>query len=90
MKFSLDKQQQIDLDKWCKEQNEKAIAAQKLQFKNPPPHVVECWESGYPYGGAATGALTYSFTPTSLGVKVEVHNANTGESIELSDNDLSA
>lgn len=83
--FSLDKQQQLDLDKWCKEQDARAVAAQKLQIKNPPAHVKECWDAGYPYGGAAGGSLTYSFTPTSLGVSVKVHNAHTGESIDLSD-----
>lgn len=83
--FSIDKQQHLDLIEWCKEQDAKAVSEQKLQIKNPPAHVRECWDAGYPYGGAAGGSLTYSFTPTSLGVSVKVHNAHTGESIDLSD-----
>lgn len=30
------------------------------------------WENGYPYEGASGGGLTYSFTPTSLGVVFQV------------------
>lgn len=34
---------------------------------------------------AIGGAITYSFTPTSLGTVVKVHNAVTNEEIDLSD-----
>ena len=40
-----------------------------------------------PYYGSCGGELTYSFTPTSLGVVVVVRNGVTGESINLTDYD---
>ena len=41
----------------------------------------------YPYMGAIGGGTTYSFTPTSLGVIVKVHDALTKEVLDLSDYD---
>lgn len=32
----------------------------------------EIWPNGQPYGGAIGGAVTYQFTPTSLGVVFKV------------------
>ena len=40
---------------------------------------------GYPYSGTIGGTLTYSFTPTSLGVTIIVTDAHTGASINLTD-----
>ncbi len=45
-------------------------------------------ENGRPYYGAIGGALTYSFTPTSLGIVVKVKHGFTDAEIDLSDYDL--
>lgn len=39
------------------------------------------------YYGACGGALTYEFTPTTLGLCIVVRNGVTGESINLTDYD---
>lgn len=84
--FSLDRDQELRLETWVSEQNARAVQAQK----DNPPNVAlalleSCWEEGYPYGGAIGGDLTYSFTPTSLGVVVHVTNSHTDETIDLTD-----
>lgn len=35
--------------------------------------------------GAIGGAITYSFTPTSLGTIVKLHDSVTGEELDLTD-----
>jgi hypothetical protein len=44
----------------------------KKTFKNPNELIEFCWKSGHPYGGTIGGGLTYSFTPTSVGIVLEV------------------
>ncbi len=39
--------------------------------------------NGAPYGGAAGGALTYSFTPTSLGVAAKVYDEHSKQTLDL-------
>jgi hypothetical protein len=51
------------------------------------PIQAACLESGRPYYGAIGGALTYSFTPTSLGTVVKVKHGFTDAEIDLSDYD---
>ena len=43
---------------------------------------------GSPYEGCSGGAITYSFTPTSLGVAVVVRYALTNEELNVTDYDL--
>lgn len=68
--------QEFQVKDFLKEENVKAIEMQKQEYgdaKTSP--FTECWEMGQPYGGPLGGLLTFSFTPTSLGVIVEVsHN----------------
>lgn len=85
--FSLTDNQTIRLCQWTAEQNRVAVEEQR---KNPPAHVSRellesCWESGYPYGGAIGGSLTFMFTPTGLGVVTKVRDAFTGQELDLSD-----
>lgn len=42
---------------------------------------------GYPYSGAIGGTLTYSFTPTSIGVVFKVKDNLSGEVLDLTDYD---
>lgn len=37
-----------------------------------PEYISSCWALGYPYTGAIGGALTYEFSPTSLGFVKQV------------------
>lgn len=73
--FQLTKQQQLELEAWKEMQDAKVLAMQR---------------EGYPsqehaYYGCSGGAYTYSFTPTTLGLCVEVTNSVTKESIDLTD-----
>src|SRR3546814_18969748 len=45
-----------------------AVTAQRATYPDPSPIMRDCWAIGRPYEGAIAGGLTYSFTPTSLGV----------------------
>lgn len=84
--FSLSEKQAAQLSVWTAKQNAQAVAAQKQNPPDVPRAILESsWEDGYPYGGAIGGSLTFSFTPTSLGVAVKVTDAHTGEAIDLSD-----
>ena len=86
MNFQLTADQIVKLDNWLDIQTANAIAKQKADPPNVPIELLEaCWENGYPYSGAIGGSLTYSFTPTSLGVSVTVTDAHTKQSIDLSD-----
>lgn len=84
--FTLSIAQDRKLYDWVLEQNKKAIEAQKENPPNISREILEsCWEEGFPYGGAVGGSLTYSFTPTSLGVCVKVTDAFTKETIDLTE-----
>lgn len=86
MKFLLTENQTIRLDEWKANQNKKAVQEQKQNPPDVPQDLLdEFWEMGYPYGGAVGGNLTYSFTPTSIGVVVTVKDAFTNETIDLTD-----
>lgn len=84
--FTLTEQQNTTLFEWLEKENNKVIADQKTSPPDVPRDVLEaCWEEGNPYGGAIGGALTYSFTPTSIGMVVVVKNGHTGNEIDLTD-----
>ena len=68
--FTLTKEEYEKLDKWSKLQD--AIVAKKQN-------------SAEPYYGAVGGAITYSFTPTSLGVITKVKHAVTKDVLDLTD-----
>lgn len=42
-----------------------------------------CWEAGYPYTGAIGGGITYSFSPTSIGMVTKV--SAFGQELDLTD-----
>ncbi|MFA5767445.1 MAG: hypothetical protein WC919_05970 [Candidatus Paceibacterota bacterium] len=76
--FGLDAKQAEQLRAWSAEQDKKVIEQQKGTS-------VE--HEGEAYYGCSGGALTYMFTPTSLGLVTEVKNNLTGETINLTDFD---
>lgn len=82
--FTLDENQYKKLNEWLVVQNKNAIQMQKnegLDKKNST--AAENHKMGYPYMGAIGGFLTYSFTPTGLGVVIKVTHAITNEMIDL-------
>lgn len=85
--FTLSDDQQETLTAWYKDRLVEGVKKQKEDMPNPPPHVKECWEAGFPYGGAPDGALTYHFTPTSIGVGLTVTDAHTDSKIDLTEYD---
>ena len=87
--FSITDKQNSKIAQWCDDQNAKAIERQK---ENPPRNIPmsmleSSWEKGYPYGGAIGGDLTYSFTPTNIGVVVKITHGLTNETLDISDYD---
>lgn len=84
MKFELSDEQVKRYYAWVKQTNMLAIEKQKENL----PHTriyLECWEAGYPYGGAIGGAHTFSFTHTSLGTICKVKDAFTNKELDLTD-----
>lgn len=73
--FTLDAEQQEKLAKWLKEIEPEILEIQKNFSKSAPLN--------RPYYGSAGGGLTYSFTPTGLGVVVEVTEYHTNKTINL-------
>lgn len=62
------------------------IERQRATIKMAHEFVVQCWDAGYPWEGASGGGLTYSFTPTSVGV---VERVKYGEyELDLTEYDL--
>jgi hypothetical protein len=76
--FKLDDKQIAKLTQWSNEQDRKVIELQKGTDVEHP---------GEAYYGCSGGALTYMFTPTNLGLVVEVKNNMTDEVINLTDYD---
>ena len=88
--FTLTDEELKAIDEWLMDEiYPEVIAEQKRNFKANEinPVVLSHWEDGQPYGGAIGGGVTYSFTPTSLGVVVKVKEAHTGKELDLTDYD---
>lgn len=88
MKFEVDESQMDKLEAWITEQDLKAVEIQK---QTPRHHKDTCytmmWENGVPYTGAIGGAISYTFTPTSIGVVATVTHAITKEELNVTDFD---
>ncbi len=77
--FALTEEQMNKLNAWLEEIKPEILEKQKKFSKSAP--------KDRPYYGAAGGGLTYSFTPTGLGVVVEVTEYHTKKTINLTDYD---
>lgn len=89
--FTITDTEMEKLNTWLNEQDALAIENQKETIKEDDPSYQwyrSCWDEGYPYTGAIGGGLTYSFSPTSIGMVVKVHYALTGATVDLTDYDL--
>jgi hypothetical protein len=94
IQFGLDNTQYVKLSTWIKEQEKIAC---EMQLKNVEDSLKERlddkWllsrreelKGGLAYYGAIGGALTFSFTPNSIGLGVSVAHGYTKNSIDLSD-----
>lgn len=82
--FKLDPNQQKQANEWIKEQNEKVYAQQKEEKGRVGDNA---WTFGKAYYGAIGGAITYSFTPTGLGVVIKIQHGVTDEELDLTDHD---
>lgn len=79
--FSLSSEQWQKMHVWYTKIQEEVAAK---QWANPETRKHMLNEKT-PYGGAAGGALTYSFTPTNLGTVVKVTEGFTNQTIDLTE-----
>lgn len=69
--FGLDQQQVEKLSAWLDLQNAALAARQEADPAVAPFVTTTADGRKFPYLGAVGGALTYSFTPTGLGIVIE-------------------
>jgi hypothetical protein len=87
MQFEITPEQQARIDQWLMETVYPPIVAEQREAHRQAGNVATFafydWEAGIPYQGASGGAVTYQFTPTSIGVvlKVEAY----GQTLNLTD-----
>jgi hypothetical protein len=84
--FALSESQQRKIDKWILEViNPKLL--EKARNGEPGYWIIEDEGTAYAYAGAIGGEYTYKFTPTSLGVIIQVEHF-IGEKIDVTDYEL--
>lgn len=76
MNFGLNDEQVKKAAKWIEQQENFERKKQGLSSTESP------------YYGAIGGELTYSFTPTSLGIIEKIKHSGTGSEIDLTEYDL--
>lgn len=81
--FTLTDDQRSRITVWASAQN---VATQQRQLASKDEGL-RAMADHAPYFGAIGGALTYCFTPTSLGVCVVVKHAGTNAEINVTDFD---
>lgn len=82
--FSLTEEQLAKLNVWHEEVNRRAA---ENQANTPIGEKFIAMGLRLPYYGAIGGALTFSFSGTSLGTACKVQEVITGEEIDLTDYD---
>lgn len=82
--FTLDKEQLVKLSEWVKILDKKVIEQQRLSM-TPEEFTLKTGDGKVPYYGAIGGGLTYSFTPTSLGLITKIEHSYTGEVLDVTD-----
>lgn len=84
MRFSVDDVQRDKLAVWVAEQDE---IVRLRQVSSSDAFTRACARTGAAYYGAIGGALTYCFTPNSIGEVLTVKHAGTDAEIDLTDYD---
>lgn len=74
MKFEITAEQHERINQWLEtEVYPVEIARQKESGEfDAMPIAHDSWEQGFPYTGAIGGGMTYSFSPTSIGLVTKV------------------
>jgi hypothetical protein len=80
--FEITNEQAIKLNAWCMQQDEIVC---KQQLHSSDAFIRKLAQDGEAYYGACGGELTYSFTPTSLGLSTKVTHSVTKAEIDLTD-----
>lgn len=86
-RFELSEKQEQQIAAWDKEQDA-LMCERQLAEGIYTGSIREMLEEGVPYYGAIGGALTFAFTPTSLGVVVKVTHGGTGAELDVTEYDL--
>lgn len=93
--FELTLEQTKQVEDWVIKQDKEFCKQQLANFeaqiaegKEVDGWILSMLQDGIPYYGASGGALSYSFTPTSLGVIETVRHAGTKQTLNLTDYDL--
>jgi len=90
-KFELNDEQVERIRAWAAEQDKVVVERQRAELetagRSGDPFRVALAEQGLPYYGAIGGELTYSFTPTGLGVVEVVTHGGTKEKLDVTDYD---
>jgi len=84
--FSLDVEQIEKINTWAEEQDRIVLERQRRTM-TPEEFDHLTMNGQYPYYGAIGGGLTYSFTPTGLGVVVKITHNATNAVLDASDYD---
>ena len=88
MQFELTDEDIAKVKTWRDEQDQIVLERQRASVtagaNKFPSGLID---DGHPYYGAIGGALTYSFTPTSIGTVTTVTHGATGEVLNLTDYD---
>lgn len=85
--FTLDDEQLAKIGTWLTEQREIELTKQLKNCRDCKGDIRCIRHVCGPYHGACGGAVTYSFTPTSLGIVTTVHHAGTDAKLDVSDYD---
>lgn len=91
--FTLNDKEMSKIDNFIEMCNKEAVVRQRETMpSNDPAYGIaeEFWENGYPYHGASGGSVTYSFTPTSIGMICTVtylENTEFQRSMDVTDYD---
>lgn len=84
--FSLTEDELVKIAAWDAECNKRIIEKQKEEMSEADFFLLT-GNGKHPYFGACGGNLQYTFTPTSIGVSVEVKNVYLNESLDITDYD---
>ncbi len=72
MKFEITKYQHIKIEDWLNTIVYPEVIQHQKEYLAPSEFVNHCWDNNIPYEGAIGGGLTYSFSPTSIGIVCKV------------------
>lgn len=72
MHFVITAEHQQTIDDWLLDEVYPPVIEHQRADPNFRPFAQYDWDAGYPYQGASGGAVTYEFTPTSIGLVFKV------------------